>query len=95
MIKKQLNLTKCNKREAVGGVDLGIKELAVISNGTIFPANQCLKSSLNRLARLQRKMARKKKGSNRGMKAKSRVAKLHFRVARQRAAALHTVAISQ
>lgn len=78
-------------REAVGGVDLGIKELAVISNGTIFPANQCLKSNLNRLARLQRQLARKKKGSNRRAKAKSRVVKLHFQVARQRSAALHAV----
>jgi len=50
-----------HNREAIGGVDLGIKELAVISNGTIFPANQCLKSNLNRLARLQRKWHERRK----------------------------------
>lgn len=76
-------------REASIGVDFGIKDLAVLSNGEVFAANQKLKASLNKLATLQKNFAKKVKGSNRRAKAKLKVAKLHFRIAKQRQAILH------
>ena len=71
------------------GVDFGIKELAVLSTGEVFAPNQKLKESLGKLARLQRNFAKKVKGSIRRAKAKLKIAKLHFRIARQRQAVLH------
>ncbi len=73
------------------GVDFGIKDLAVCSNGQTFSANQKLKNNLKKLARKQRRLSRKVKGSNRYAKAKLAVSKLHYRIANQRKAALHQV----
>ena len=76
--------------EAVG-VDFGIKSLAVLSDGTTFPANQKLKTNIKRLKRRQRCLSRKVKGSNRSAKARNSLAKLHKRIADQRRAMLHEV----
>ncbi len=73
------------------GVDFGLKNLAILSDGTKLPANQILKANLKRLGRLQRKLSRKPKSSTskRRAKAKLRIAKLHHRIHRQRQAVLH------
>ena len=76
--------------EAVG-VDFGVKSLAVLSDGTVFPAHQKLKANLKRLKRRNRRLSRKVKGSHRRMLAKTSLAKLHARIARQRQAVLHEV----
>lgn len=71
------------------GVDLGIKNLAVLSNGIKFPANQKLKDSLHKLKKNQRRLSKKTKGSNRRAKAKLKVARIHRRIVNQRKAVLH------
>lgn len=71
------------------GVDMGLRYLAVLSDGTVFPANQKLKAGLKKLKRLQRQLSRKQKGSNRRAKAKAAVARLHYRISCQRQAILH------
>ena len=82
--------TKHPDQESVG-VDFGIKDLATCSDGQIFAANQNLKHSLKRLAKKQRALSRKTKGSNRYAKARQAVAKLHYRISNQRLAVLHEV----
>ena len=82
--------TKHPDQESVG-VDFGIKDLATCSDGQIFAANQKLKHSLKRLAKKQRALSRKTKGSNRYAKARQAVAKLHYRISNQRLAVLHEV----
>ncbi len=74
--------------EAVG-VDFGIKELAVTSDGEVFPTNRKLKASLRRLKRRSRRLSGKQKGSNRRAKAKLSLARLHKRIADQRLAVCH------
>jgi putative transposase len=81
---------KAQENESVG-VDFGIKDLAICSNGKTFESNQKLKLSLKRLARKQRALSRKQRGSNRYAKAKQAVAKLHYRIRNQRRAVLHEV----
>lgn len=71
------------------GVDLGIKELAVLSDGTEIPASQKLKKGLSKLKKHQRRLSRKTKGSNRRARAKLKVARIHRRIANQRKAVLH------
>ncbi|QZI87134.1 transposase [Vibrio phage 355E48.1] len=73
------------------GVDLGIKDLATLSNGDIFHKSNKLALSLKRLKKLQRNLSKKKKGSNRYAKAKLSISKLHLRVKNQREALLHNV----
>jgi len=76
-------------REPVVGVDLGVTALATLSTGDVVPANQKLKANLRRLKRKQRRLSRKRRGSNRRAKAKLAVARLHKRIADQRAAVCH------
>jgi putative transposase len=80
---------KTPSRQPSVGVDLGIKHLAVLSDGTVFENPKPLKNKLNLLARLQRKLRRKEKGSNRHLRLKRKIAELHFYVAMQRKAYLH------
>jgi putative transposase len=66
------------------GVDVGIKDFAVLSTGEKIENPKYLKSSLKRLKVLQRRVSRKQKGSKNREKAKQRLAKLHERITNQR-----------
>lgn len=71
------------------GVDLGIKSLAILSDGTTYPNSKHLAKNLKKLARLQRQLSRKTKGSKRWEKAKLQVARLHEHITNQRTDMLH------
>ena len=62
------------------GVDVGIKNLAVLSDGIVFENPRVLKKAECRLRHYQRIVARRVKGSNNRRKAVRRVARLHYRV---------------
>ena len=79
------------KQHGSVGIDLGIKDLATLSDGTTFPKSNRLSLSLKKLVKLQRKLSKKRKGSNRYAKAKLSISKLHLRVKDQREALLHNV----
>ena len=61
------------KRGAVG-VDLGVKHLATLSDGTVIPNPRALDTRLKALRNAQRALSRKTKGSARREKAKEHVA---------------------
>ena len=75
--------------EAPVGIDLGIKDLAILSDGTQFDALKPLNVSLNRLKFLQRSFDRKSKSSARREKARVKVARMHAKIAAQREDYLH------
>jgi putative transposase len=79
------------------GIDVGIARFATFSDGTHLEPLNCFKTHQQRLARYQRRMARKTKFSNNWKKAKARVQKLHSRIANARRDYLHkaTTTISQ
>lgn len=66
------------------GVDLGIKDLAITSDGDKYPNGKYLAKSEKRLKRLQRSLSRKQKGSANRNKARLKVARLHERISNQR-----------
>lgn len=74
------------------GVDLGLKDFVTLSNGTRIPVPQFFRKSQADLARAQRHMSRKKKGSVRFHKCRNRVARLHSKIANQRKWFHHHVA---
>ena len=76
------------------GVDLGLKDFLVTSDGERIPHPQHLRRKEQRLARYQRMMARKTKGSNNRRKAKAKVAKTHAKVADARRDFLHKTSTS-
>lgn len=69
---------------AVVGVDLGIKDLAITSDGQKFPNNKYTYAAEEKLRKLQRQLSRKTKGSNRWNKQRIKVARLQERIANQR-----------
>ena len=71
------------------GVDLGVKTLATLSDGTIIENPRYLKKSERKLKKAQQALSRKIKGSNRRAKAAAKVARIHARVANQRLDGLH------
>lgn len=66
------------------GIDLGIKEFCITSDGEMIENPKYLKKSLNRLAKLQRELSRKSKGGSNRNKARIKVARQHEKIANQR-----------
>ena len=71
------------------GIDLGLKDFAIMSDGDRISNPKYLKKSEKQLARKQRQLSRKKKGSNNRNKQRKIVAKLHEKIANQRKDFLH------
>lgn len=73
----------------VVAIDRGIANFGATSDGEMIANPRHLQASLKRLARAQRVVSRRRKGSKNREKAKARVARLHRRVRRQRDHFLH------
>lgn len=71
------------------GLDLGLKDFAVTSDGQRFPNPKHLRQSERRLKRYQRKLSKTQKGSKGRDKARLKVAKLHEKIANQRSDFTH------
>lgn len=74
---------------AVVGLDMGLKSFAVTSNGVEYPNHKFLTKSIRKLARLQRQLSRKSKGSKRREKVRVKVARLQEHISNQRQDTLH------
>lgn len=73
------------------GIDVGLKDFAITSDGEVFSNPKWLRKSEKRLRRLQKDLSRKKKGSRNRNKARLKVSKLHEKIANQRKDFLHKV----
>lgn len=73
------------------GIDLGIKSLAVCSDGRTFDNPKNLQKNLDRLKLLQKRLSRKQKGSANRNKARIRVARLHEHITNSRKDSLHKI----
>lgn len=73
------------------GVDVGLKEFAITSDGEFFHNPKWLRKSEKRLAKLQKDLSRKQKCSKNRNKARLKVAKLHEKISNQRKDFLHKV----
>ena len=71
-------------KETTMGIDIGIKDFAVLSSGEKIQNPKYLKNSLTRLKVLQKRVSRKQKGSKNRAKAKQRLTKLHEKISNQR-----------
>lgn len=70
---------KINEKTAIG-VDLGIKDFAITSDGEKVGNPKYLRKHLRKLKKLQRRASKKQKGSNNRKKANLRVAKLYEKI---------------
>jgi putative transposase len=71
------------------GIDLGLTHFAILSTGEKIAAPNTFRKNESKLAKLQRRLAKKTKGSGRRKKAKIKVAKLHAKIADSRRDFLH------
>lgn len=78
-----------DKTGSVVGIDLGIKDFAITSDGLKIPNLKYLKQSLNKLAKLQRELSRKTRGSSNYSKQRINIARLQEHIANQRKDFLH------
>ncbi|WP_171616406.1 RNA-guided endonuclease TnpB family protein [Roseicella sp. DB1501] len=71
------------------GIDRGVALFAALSDGRVIEAANPGRKAQKALARAQRRLSRKKKGSKNRAKQRLRVAKIHARIARCRKDFLH------
>jgi len=71
------------------GIDVGVTRFATMSDGTYIPPLASFRKHEQRLAKYQRRMARKVKGSSNWKRAKARVQRIHARIAHARNDFLH------
>ena len=76
------------------GLDMGLKNLLITSDGETFKNNRYAKKYEHKLAIAQRHLSRKKKGSRGFESQKLKVARLHEKISNSRADYLHKCSIS-
>lgn len=79
-----VNIKPLEKTGSMIGLDLGIKEFCITSNGEMIENPKYLKKSLNKLAKLQRELSRKSKGGSNRNEARIKVARQFEKIANQR-----------
>ena len=76
------------------GIDLGVKDFVITSEGEVFNNLHFKKSNINRIKKLQRQLSRKQKGSNNRNKARIKLAKVYKKIDDKKQYYLHKVSNS-
>jgi len=74
-------LSKTNK---IIGIDLGVKHLVITSDGEFFEHKRYFDKAKNKLKRAQQKFSKTEKGSKNREKCRTKIAKIHRKITRQR-----------
>ena len=74
------------------GIDLGVKDFVITSDGEVFENKHFFKNEEKQIKKLQRQLSKKVKGSNNKKKAQIRIAKLFERITNKKDAYIHYVA---
>ena len=85
------DIEKLHISDSTIGIDLGIKEFAITSNGEMIENPKFLSKSEKRLKKLQKDLSRCKKGSKNRNKCRIKVAKMHEKISNQRKDFLHKI----
>jgi IS605 OrfB family transposase len=88
-VEVQRAISSSNGKPSVVGVDVGVRQLAVLSTGQAVANPHALERSLRKLRRLNRQLARRTPGSRRRSRTRRRTARVHARAANLRRDALH------
>ena len=82
---------KFNKTNNIIGIDLGIKDLIITSNGEKFENKQFYRKQESKLKKLNRKFAKTQKDSNNHKKIRVKIAKLNDKIRNQRLWYIHHI----
>ena len=84
-------IPKPTKAKSAVGLDMGLSSFIITSDGVKYENKRYFVKSQKQLTKLQRRLSKKKKGSNNRQKTKLRVQKLHTKVTNQRKDYLHKI----
>lgn len=87
----QHELIKFKKTNNQIGIDLGVKDFVITSDGEVFGNKHFFKKEEQKLKRLQRQLSKKKKGSNNQNKQRIRLAKVFERITNKKENYIHSV----
>ena len=73
------------------GIDLGVKDFVITSDGEVFENKHFYKSQEQKIAKLQRQLSKKQKGSNNRNKARTKLAKAFEKLNYQKENYIHSV----
>ena len=73
------------------GIDLGLKDLFIFSNGDVVDNPRWFRENQTKLAKAQQHLSRKKRGSNRYEKQRKKVASIHEKTVNQRKHFIHNI----
>ena len=73
------------------GIDLGVKDFVITSDGEVFGNKHFLKKEEQKLKKLQRQLSKKVKGSNNHNKARIRLAKAYEHLTNQKENYIHSI----
>ena len=90
--KKEEEIPKKITPTSIVGIDLGIKDLVVTSDGEKYPNPKEINKREKRLKRMQRKLCRQVKGSNNYNKTKEKIARVHSKIKNSRKHNIITIA---
>lgn len=71
------------------GIDLGVKDFIITSDGEVFKNKHFFKQSENKIKKLQRRLSKKQKGSNNRSKSRIKLAKVFEHLTNQRMDYIH------
>ena len=84
-------LKKFDHTDKQVGIDLGVKDFVITSDGDVFENKHFLKKEEKKMKRLQRQLSRKVKGSNNREKQRVKIAKLFESMTNKKDAYIHYV----
>lgn len=85
----ELKKFQCTNKHV--GIDLGIKDFVITSDGEVFENKHFFKKKENQVKKLQRQLSKKVKGSNNRRKVQIRIARLFEKLTNQKNAYIHSV----
>lgn len=92
-ISAEVNIKTFTKAKKSCGIDLGLKDFCILSDGTKFSNPKFLINNEKRLRLLQKSLSHKIKGSKNYLKARTKLAKFHEHIANCRKDYLHKISI--
>lgn len=87
----QEEIIKFERTDRHIGIDLGVKNFVITSDGEVFENRHFFKKQENKIAKLQRQLSKKQNGSNNRNKQRVRIAKVFERLTNQKFAYIHSV----
>ena len=85
------NIIQKEKLDTIIGLDLGIKDFIVDSNGNRYENKHFYKNQENKLKKLNKQLSKKQKGSNNRNKVRIKLAKVYEKITNQRNTYLHQI----